>query len=289
MTLSKKKRGGGNDSRVIEEIIKHLEYFMDLAKDVYEYHDSLKVVDILKQNLELISQEVDKLTRRRTTNPSLFKLSPRFQEEDIKNLKELCHVDETMTYGHLINKYVYVIQIIGPVYDTIVKEKTERKKKDSTKDEPFKNLDPLIKEKFQSTLDINVVNGRLKAESVYPPPEGEELRHTIEGIIEHSQGTTTAEEYKERLTAKAKQLENTNVQLINYLKHYYIYDEFLKALESAGIPYNEPNTTSTKARSESSGGKKWSLKYKQSINCRRPKGFSQKQYCKRQGKKTRRI
>lgn len=26
--------------------------------------------------------------------------------------------------------------------------------------------------------------------------------------------------------------------------------------------------------------KKWSNKYKRSINCRRPKGFSQKQYCK---------
>lgn len=27
-------------------------------------------------------------------------------------------------------------------------------------------------------------------------------------------------------------------------------------------------------------GGKWSLKYKKSINCKRPKGFSQKQYCK---------
>jgi hypothetical protein len=25
---------------------------------------------------------------------------------------------------------------------------------------------------------------------------------------------------------------------------------------------------------------KWSLKYKKSINCKRPKGFSQKQHCK---------
>ena len=28
-------------------------------------------------------------------------------------------------------------------------------------------------------------------------------------------------------------------------------------------------------------GGKWSLKYKRKINCKRPKGFSQKQYCKR--------
>ena len=26
--------------------------------------------------------------------------------------------------------------------------------------------------------------------------------------------------------------------------------------------------------------RKWSLKYKRSINCKRPRGFSQKQYCK---------
>lgn len=33
--------------------------------------------------------------------------------------------------------------------------------------------------------------------------------------------------------------------------------------------------------------RRWSAKYKRSINCRRPKGFSQKQYCK-YGRKTRR-
>jgi len=32
--------------------------------------------------------------------------------------------------------------------------------------------------------------------------------------------------------------------------------------------------------------RKWSLKYKHSINCRRPRGFSQRQHCK-YGRKTR--
>ena len=36
-------------------------------------------------------------------------------------------------------------------------------------------------------------------------------------------------------------------------------------------------------------GGKWSLKYKKSINCRRPKGFSQKQHCKYGRKRTRKI
>jgi hypothetical protein len=34
--------------------------------------------------------------------------------------------------------------------------------------------------------------------------------------------------------------------------------------------------------------RKWSLKYKKSINCRRPKGFSQRQHCKYGRKKTQR-
>jgi len=41
---------------------------------------------------------------------------------------------------------------------------------------------------------------------------------------------------------------------------------------------------STKKITKKIGGK-WSLKYKKSINCRRPKGFSQKQHCK-YGRKT---
>ena len=50
-------------------------------------------------------------------------------------------------------------------------------------------------------------------------------------------------------------------------------------------------------KGKQSGGKsktggKWSLKYKRSINCRRPRGFSQRQYCKygrgKGGRKTRR-
>ena len=38
-------------------------------------------------------------------------------------------------------------------------------------------------------------------------------------------------------------------------------------------------------RSKKRMGRKWSRKYKKSINCNRPKGFSQKQYCK-YGRKT---
>ena len=39
-------------------------------------------------------------------------------------------------------------------------------------------------------------------------------------------------------------------------------------------------------RRTGTGGKRWTRKYKKSINCKKPKGFSQKQYCK-YGRKTR--
>ena len=37
--------------------------------------------------------------------------------------------------------------------------------------------------------------------------------------------------------------------------------------------------TSKRAK-RTTGGRKWSLKYKRSINCRRPRGFSQRQHCR---------
>ena len=36
----------------------------------------------------------------------------------------------------------------------------------------------------------------------------------------------------------------------------------------------------TRRKRKNKRGGKWSAKYKRSINCKRPKGFSQKQYCK---------
>lgn len=43
--------------------------------------------------------------------------------------------------------------------------------------------------------------------------------------------------------------------------------------------------TTTASRLKNKKPHKWSMKYKKSINCNRPRGFSQKQYCK-YGRKT---
>ncbi len=43
---------------------------------------------------------------------------------------------------------------------------------------------------------------------------------------------------------------------------------------------NSNNSNSNNKNQKTQKRKKWSLRYKRSINCRRPRGFSQKQYCK---------
>jgi len=52
------------------------------------------------------------------------------------------------------------------------------------------------------------------------------------------------------------------------MKRIYTWEEFSES-------YNEPRA---------GGKKRWSVKYKKSIDCNNPKGFSQKQYCKRKRK-----
>jgi hypothetical protein len=54
-----------------------------------------------------------------------------------------------------------------------------------------------------------------------------------------------------------------------------VYDRLLKSRTAR----HRPKSRTARTRRRHRGGK-WSLKYKRSINCRRPKGFSQRQYCK---------
>lgn len=62
-------------------------------------------------------------------------------------------------------------------------------------------------------------------------------------------------------------------------------DSFVKWIEKktheqqAGKRKHKKRHNKTHKKNNMTGGK-WSRKYKKSINCKRPKGFSQKQYCK---------
>ena len=52
---------------------------------------------------------------------------------------------------------------------------------------------------------------------------------------------------------------------------------------------NMASTFMNSMKNMKKGGRKWSIKYKRSINCKRPKGFSQKQHCKYGRRKSRRT
>jgi hypothetical protein len=61
-------------------------------------------------------------------------------------------------------------------------------------------------------------------------------------------------------------------------------DSFIKWIEDKiskkrGVKKQPVLTRKNKNKRKQRGGK-WSLKYKRSINCNRPRGFSQRQHCK---------
>jgi hypothetical protein len=86
-----------------------------------------------------------------------------------------------------------------------------------------------------------------------------------------------------------------NIKYIDFKKNYMAYypsftDDKPSPVTEEGpihdddeIIVNNPTAFLAKL-GRMSGGKKWSAKYKKSINCKRPKGFSQKQYCKYKNK-----
>jgi len=58
------------------------------------------------------------------------------------------------------------------------------------------------------------------------------------------------------------------------------------AVDQTALLENKQGGLRKHSRNIKTGGK-WSAKYKKSINCKRPKGFSQRQHCKYGRKKTR--
>ena len=52
------------------------------------------------------------------------------------------------------------------------------------------------------------------------------------------------------------------------------------------MPISRKRVKRSRKTSKGSRNRKWSAKYKRSINCRRPMGFSQRQYCKYGRKKS---
>ncbi len=108
----------------------------------------------------------------------------------------------------------------------------------------------------------------------------------------------------DKITKRKKNIQNNRVNVsILYIRYIYKYINIYKYSENGVLLATRINVrrfktirmkhifshyvimAKSKSKKGKKGGRKWSMKYKKSINCQNPKGFSQKQYCK-YGRKT---
>lgn len=104
----------------------------------------------------------------------------------------------------------------------------------------------------------------------------------LENIFKNIHKNVIIVDIDEGILAKAK----INIQPKGFPTIMYIHGKENEEFENSDIPNKKReidsfvywiNSTMQKIQK---GGKKWSLKYKRSINCKRVRGFSQRQYCK---------
>ena len=75
-------------------------------------------------------------------------------------------------------------------------------------------------------------------------------------------------------------VKNKDREVDNFIEWIELKTRGLKGDSfKANITKTRKNRVMNRSRKNKTAGK-WSLKYKRSINCRRPKGFSQRQHCK---------
>jgi hypothetical protein len=106
-----------------------------------------------------------------------------------------------------------------------------------------------------------IADGGITAEN-YEDSKIVKKDRTIDSFIEWihlKTGETSKHNTKKHNNTKKRNTKKRNTKKRNTKKHHKKY------------PYN---------KTQKQRGGKWSLKYKKSINCNRPKGFSQKQHCK---------
>jgi hypothetical protein len=92
--------------------------------------------------------------------------------------------------------------------------------------------------------------------------------------------------YKMYIIAKRMSPELTNTQRDDIMRHIN------KVINDSPLENTSDQTLQkllelpTPQTGGKKGGRKWSMKYKRSINCNTPRGFSQRQYCKYGRRKT---
>ncbi len=87
----------------------------------------------------------------------------------------------------------------------------------------------------------------------------------------------TVENYED---SNIENKDRTIDSFIEWIKTKTGEDEITRDSIKGGKSNRSRQSRMTRRKSRPKRGGKWSLKYKRSINCKNPKGFSQKQHCK---------
>ena len=95
------------------------------------------------------------------------------------------------------------------------------------------------------------------------------FKHIHKNKVDEYSGDRDEESLKKWIQQKSKSNIRENIE-----KHNFILKGGYKKSCKKSCKKRKPKTIRNKR------GGKWSTKYKKSINCKRPKGFSQRQYCK---------
>ena len=128
------------------------------------------------------------------------------------------------------------------------------------------NMEKTIKQKYNDNICVARVNNNLfyKLKNVGNEPMGyPSLRYVTKNGIEEYEDCNL-------LTSK----DRTTESFLKWIEHKTANDK------SSLKTHSKSHHKSHRRKSKSQKGGKWTLKYKKSINCKKPKGFSQKQYCK---------
>jgi DNA relaxase NicK len=177
-----------------------------------------------------------------------------------KNLIET--LDDSM--GNKKNQVFLLIYMegCGPCNAT----RPEWKKIENVLSKDFLNRDDVV----IASIDQILINDLKNLAT--PPPSFPTMRFI-------TNGGKTVENYEDSdITTKDRTIDS----FIEWIKHK-TGETDITVTEIKGGSKNAKVRTISKSRKHKKSKirtRKWSLKYKRSINCRKPRGFSQKQYCK---------
>jgi hypothetical protein len=157
-----------------------------------------------------------------------------------------------------------------------------------------------------SPVCLNCNKRKLKSSGLYCSKDCETTHNIIQNLEEEINELKEKEipfgpNYKTKFPKHNLEILKKELLLLKYQKDVGLIDEETYRTEIALLNYPDLNlelgfgegskpiliplnkggkTKKTKKTKKIKIKRKWSQKYKKSINCKRPKGFSQKQYCK---------